>query len=81
MYIVCGIERKTGEFEGHSYDNLVLHTLTTRKGLDGQACSVFKFSLRKVPESTVNVLKSIKVGDKIGEIYYDQYRNPCGIIK
>ena len=27
MYIVYGVQRKTGEYQGNHYDNLVLHCL------------------------------------------------------
>jgi len=81
MYNIVGIENKKGEYEGHAYEHLILYTLSQRKSVVGQAADSFRFSLNRLSPDVRSSLLSLKVGDKIADVFYDKYHKPCGFIK
>ena len=65
---VVGIERKSGEYNGKSYDNTILHCSYVKDGLD-DGCAVAYVKVK-----TERIVEPIAVGDKVS-FYYDQYGN------
>lgn len=71
---VVGIERKTGTFEGKSYDNTYVHTtyaLDEKKGGEG-------FGVAKTKIKTCDLPFKINIGDDV-KFFYDRFGNAIGV--
>lgn len=71
---VVGVGRSTGEYQGHSYDNVILHCLYQSDKITGSGVTAVKVKARVFDENPV------KVNEKI-DFNYDRYGNVNEIVK
>lgn len=71
---VVGIERRSGEYEGRTYDNTYLHTIyESEKCAEGVAVATVKVKTERIDEP-------LHVGDMV-TFFYDQYGNVLQVNK
>lgn len=77
---IVGIENKTGDFQGRTYNNYVLHCLEDDpKVVGGLKCSTVKFKAQAL-SNIVNLDEVNKlVGKEVLDVYYDKYGNASGL--
>lgn len=68
IYVVEGIDAKSGEYQGHPFDNYYLHCLSVRKGSIAGSAGAKSFKIKKADWSIVCP------GYKIEELYHKQIR-------
>lgn len=72
-YLVIGMERKEGVYQGYAYDNTYYHCTYEKEGVEGLACTSIKVK-------TANVNEAVTVGDTVA-VYYDRYGKPTAVYK
>lgn len=83
MISLIGVQRKSGTYEGHEYDNVILHCLNDNPNVPticGEACEVVKVKARQVRDVFGGlVTNDSEWRELIGKhlsISYDRYANP-----
>lgn len=83
MYIVYGVQRKSGEYQGNHYDNLVLHCLNqdpTSPMIQGVPAEIVKIKMQNLL-SCFSGLVSDSLGDLASlvgmafNLYFDKFGN------
>ena len=80
MYKVMGIQRKSGEFQGNHYDNIMLHCLNDTPStptMAGDVCEIVKIKAANVGNVFAGAIKTDQdFRDLIGMMiypYFDRY--------
>ncbi len=80
MFKVMGIQRKTGEFQGNHYDNIMLHCLNDSPSVPtmaGDVCEVVKIKAANLGNVFAGAVKNDKdLRDLVGLTiypYFDRY--------
>lgn len=79
---VIGVQEKAGEYQGHEYHNVLLHTTTTADNALGEVTEVIKVKYNDVPEVFNKVMKSEDWQNLIGNeisVMYDRYGRTADI--
>lgn len=80
MLICKGVQRKTGEFQGNKYDNVMLHCLNTTPSspcIAGDACETIKIKSAEVYQVFGGLIKTDadwrELIDQAIQPFYDRY--------
>lgn len=66
-YKIVGLGHSSGEYEGHAYNNMMVHTLYEDEKIDGNGVKTVKVKYNVFVDS------GVKIGD-IVNFYYDEWR-------
>lgn len=71
---VIGIEKKSGTYEGHPYENIVLHVVSSDPAnIAGEKTRVFKFKARQQDEILHGVSLNSLLGKTIN-VYFNAFQ-------
>ena len=86
MYKVMGVQRKSGEFQGTHYDNILLHCLNdspSKPTMAGDVCEIVKIKAANFGNVFGGAVKNDKdLRDLVGLSiypYFDRYGSCCRV--